>query len=55
MNRYTARVMVEYVFDVEADSEESAKHYAYYNFSNYDQYSDVYSTDIYLEDENIYA
>lgn len=57
MTKYSARVMVEYVFDFDSEDLESntfrdAENFAYYNFSQYPEYSDVYSVEISEEEED---
>ena len=44
--KYEATVMVEYTFDVEADSEEEAEVIACEQYSQYAYFADVYSVDL---------
>ena len=46
MKTYTAIVMVEYRFDVEADDEQQAEQIAYDTYHNHAYFADVYSIDL---------
>lgn len=50
--KYEATVMVEYTFEVEADSEQEAETLACENYSNYAYFADVYSVDLFEMEED---
>ena len=50
--KYSATVMVEYHFEVEADSQEEAEHIAHSTYHEHEMFSDVYSVDCYDLEED---
>lgn len=54
INRYSVTVMVEYVYDVEATSQEEAEKEGW-NYEDYQMFGSVYSIDVDLEEEDIYG
>lgn len=54
INRYSVKVIVEYVYDVEAKTAEEADKEGW-NYEDYPYSASVYSIDVELEEEDIYG
>lgn len=54
VNRYGVKVVVEYYFDVEAETKEEAEEEGW-NYEEYPFNAEVYSIDVRLEEEDIYG
>lgn len=54
VNRYSVRVLVEYNYEVEAETKDEAEQQGW-EYEDYSFHAEVYSIDVELEEEDIYG